>query len=91
MSQMTFSGPTLDTSAGVAGAKPGGEPAAPSRAAARKAGAGKPGDQRPMGPKKIPVVKAPTSGATYPGTGRNAPCPCGSGKKYKLCHGKGEA
>jgi preprotein translocase subunit SecA len=20
--------------------------------------------------------------------GRNAPCPCGSGKKYKLCHGK---
>ena len=21
--------------------------------------------------------------------GRNDPCPCGSGKKYKLCHGKG--
>ena len=21
-------------------------------------------------------------------TGRNAPCPCGSGKKYKQCHGK---
>jgi len=21
--------------------------------------------------------------------GRNAPCPCGSGKKYKNCHGKG--
>jgi len=21
--------------------------------------------------------------------GRNAPCPCGSGKKYKFCHGKG--
>jgi preprotein translocase subunit SecA len=20
--------------------------------------------------------------------GRNAPCPCGSGKKYKHCHGK---
>ncbi|MDR3296831.1 MAG: SEC-C domain-containing protein [Prevotellaceae bacterium] len=19
---------------------------------------------------------------------RNSPCPCGSGKKYKLCHGK---
>ena len=19
--------------------------------------------------------------------GRNAPCPCGSGRKYKLCHG----
>ena len=24
----------------------------------------------------------------YPGrrTGRNAPCPCGSGRKYKRCH-----
>jgi preprotein translocase subunit SecA len=21
-------------------------------------------------------------------TGRNEPCPCGSGKKYKMCHGK---
>ncbi|MBI3361725.1 MAG: SEC-C domain-containing protein, partial [Chloroflexi bacterium] len=20
----------------------------------------------------------------------NAPCPCGSGKKYKYCHGSGE-
>lgn len=23
-----------------------------------------------------------------PKVGRNAPCPCGSGKKYKVCHGK---
>lgn len=23
--------------------------------------------------------------------GRNDPCPCGSGKKYKQCHGKLEA
>ena len=23
--------------------------------------------------------------------GRNDPCPCGSGKKYKVCHGKNEA
>jgi preprotein translocase subunit SecA len=23
----------------------------------------------------------------YPGTPKNAPCPCGSGKKYKRCHG----
>jgi preprotein translocase subunit SecA len=21
-------------------------------------------------------------------TGRNEPCPCGSGKKFKLCHGR---
>ncbi|MBO5719958.1 MAG: SEC-C domain-containing protein, partial [Bacteroidales bacterium] len=24
-----------------------------------------------------------------PKVGRNEPCPCGSGKKYKNCHGKG--
>jgi preprotein translocase subunit SecA len=23
----------------------------------------------------------------YPKVGRNEPCPCGSGKKYKQCHG----
>ncbi|MCZ3389618.1 MAG: preprotein translocase subunit SecA [Actinomycetia bacterium] len=26
-------------------------------------------------------------GSEYSGTPRNAPCPCGSGKKYKKCHG----
>ncbi|HYJ05441.1 MAG TPA: SEC-C metal-binding domain-containing protein [Chthoniobacterales bacterium] len=24
------------------------------------------------------------------GPGRNSPCPCGSGKKYKRCHGQGK-
>ncbi len=27
---------------------------------------------------------------TAPKVGRNDPCPCGSGKKYKHCHGRGE-
>lgn len=27
-------------------------------------------------------------GPAIPHVGRNAPCPCGSGKKYKKCHGK---
>ena len=27
--------------------------------------------------------------AAVPETGRNDPCPCGSGKKYKKCHGAG--
>ncbi len=27
--------------------------------------------------------------ATWGATPRNAPCPCGSGKKYKHCHGRG--
>ena len=26
---------------------------------------------------------------TWVGTGRNQPCPCGSGRKYKHCHGAG--
>jgi preprotein translocase subunit SecA len=26
--------------------------------------------------------------AQVPRVGRNDPCPCGSGKKYKQCHGK---
>lgn len=25
---------------------------------------------------------------SFPKVGRNDPCPCGSGKKYKLCHGR---
>jgi preprotein translocase subunit SecA len=25
---------------------------------------------------------------SVPKVGRNEPCPCGSGKKYKNCHGK---
>ena len=28
-----------------------------------------------------------TESDEYAGTGRNADCPCGSGKKYKKCHG----
>ena len=40
-------------------------------------------------------ISAPPSGTTppvsrekYPGTTRNAPCPCNSGKKYKKCCGR---
>jgi len=29
-----------------------------------------------------------TQTSQYPKVGRNKPCPCGSGKKYKKCHGK---
>ena len=31
----------------------------------------------------------PTGAAPPPEVGRNEPCPCGSGKKYKKCHGAG--
>ncbi len=33
-----------------------------------------------------PVSKVPAT-KEYEGTNRNDPCPCGSGKKYKKCHG----
>ncbi|MFT4262251.1 MAG: preprotein translocase subunit SecA [Nocardioides sp.] len=34
------------------------------------------------------VTAAAAAPDPYAGVGRNAPCPCGSGKKYKQCHGK---
>jgi preprotein translocase subunit SecA len=45
----------------------------------------RPGPERPVGEKAKPVVRE------TPKVGRNDPCPCGSGKKYKKCHGKVEA
>ena len=36
-------------------------------------------------PAAAPASRAPRQG---PKVGRNDPCPCGSGKKYKQCHGK---
>ncbi len=34
------------------------------------------------------AAAAAVAGATLARVGRNDPCPCGSGKKYKHCHGK---
>jgi preprotein translocase subunit SecA len=31
---------------------------------------------------------AASAAASVPKVGRNEPCPCGSGRKYKACHGK---
>lgn len=48
---------------------------------------------------KVPASRRPKTeelrspwadGRTFPGTPKNAPCPCGSGRKYKLCHGRNE-
>jgi preprotein translocase subunit SecA len=43
---------------------------------------GRPLEQRAPAPRAAPVTRDP------PQVGRNDPCPCGSGKKYKHCHGK---
>lgn len=34
-----------------------------------------------------PYARKTQPGETYPGTDRYAPCPCGSGEKYKFCCG----
>jgi hypothetical protein len=48
-------------------------------------------DSRPLsqsGP-ALPAQPAKAArGERYPGTDRYAPCPCGSGQKYKFCCGK---
>jgi len=36
----------------------------------------------------VATAMASSRAATVPKVGRNDPCPCGSGKKYKQCHGK---
>lgn len=36
----------------------------------------------------MPPTTASPRAQKYPGTGRNAPCPCNSGKKYKRCCGR---
>ncbi|HWO89758.1 MAG TPA: preprotein translocase subunit SecA [Gemmatimonadales bacterium] len=84
----TFTGPTLDGEfAGRAGgvsdlvaADPGSAlPVSRASAAAARAaigaGAAGAGGTGALGP------------GGYPRVGRNDPCPCGSGKKYKKCHG----
>ena len=39
-----------------------------------------------QGPARVEPIRN-----TGPAIGRNDPCPCGSGKKYKKCHGKDQA
>jgi len=44
--------------------------------------AGLPGEEDALLPPPVEPIKTPKS------AGRNDPCPCGSGKKYKKCCGK---
>jgi len=43
---------------------------------------------RPVTRRKVEGDIDPTDPSTWGRVSRNAPCPCGSGKKYKHCHGK---
>ena len=39
-------------------------------------------------PSDVTAVLAEEEAARYAGVGRNDPCPCNSGRKFKTCHGK---
>ena len=60
-----------------------GGPVSPQRAPARPVAVGY---QAPSAPSSASVP--PPAAPEAPKVARNAPCPCGSGKKYKQCHGK---
>ncbi len=66
------------------------QPSALAAAAAGAAGAGAAvvaGDPEAAGGEQVAVVPQVEQRIVEDEVGRNDPCPCGSGKKYKKCHG----
>ena len=45
-------------------------------------------DSAPSTPSKPATYRKADSSDPYANVGRNDPCPCGSGKKFKNCHGR---
>ena len=78
---MTMNNPAEEAAPAFAGA---GRAAAPAMAtqAAEEFGGAAPRPARIGGDDVIKTVRR-----DEPKIGRNDPCPCGSGKKYKKCHG----
>ena len=76
VSNMSYSAPEDPSSAGST-------MAAAAQQAAVDAGGGAPPPQPEEEVVNTPVVKS-----EWDKTPRNAPCPCGSGKKFKMCHGR---
>jgi preprotein translocase subunit SecA len=60
---------------------------APRGSAALPAGGAAPAATPDSAPAE-PEIQQPTVKSEWDKTPRNAPCPCGSGKKFKLCHGR---
>jgi preprotein translocase subunit SecA len=46
------------------------------------------GAPTPTGQPSVPEINTPVVKSEWDKTGRNEPCPCGSGKKFKQCHGR---
>ena len=79
---MTLNNPSAEAVPAFAG---GGRASAAGRTAAQSPGLSGGGERRPPRTGGDDVVK--TVRREEPKVGRNDPCPCGSGKKYKKCHG----
>jgi preprotein translocase subunit SecA len=78
---MQFSGPDDPSSGRSLAAGPAAVAAAAAAAAAAQQGEAPPQAEEEQ--VNVPVVKS-----EWDKTPRNAPCPCGSGKKFKMCHGR---
>jgi preprotein translocase subunit SecA len=74
---LQYSAPTIDGAAGAGGVVVDEAPAAPALGVGRG----------PASATATGAKKAAPGQAVGTGPSRNAPCPCGSGKKYKRCHG----
>ena len=79
--EMEFKHEDAQSAADAATAAAAPPPAAGASPAGSLAG-GRPIEQAPT------VQRPQTQRREMPKVGRNEPCPCGSGKKYKQCHGK---
>jgi preprotein translocase subunit SecA len=60
---------------------------APAPAPAPRVAAGSPAPARAAASVASGAARQPVAAGRTRKTGRNEPCPCGSGKKYKKCHG----
>jgi preprotein translocase subunit SecA len=89
---LQYSAPTIDGAAGESGVVIEHEaPAAPALGVGTNgSAAGQRGNARRSGPpmpNQTGRKPSPGQATASNGPSRNAPCPCGSGKKYKRCHG----
>jgi preprotein translocase subunit SecA len=93
---LQYSAPTIDGAGGTGGGVVVEQDEAPALGLGRGAGGngagaggngGRPRRTGPASPTTAGARKPSPGQAVGSGPSRNAPCPCGSGRKYKRCHG----
>ena len=85
LSNATYSGPSEVDGAQASSALTQG---AAAQATTQAVGAAPQGTAGNAGAGKVKTYVKAESGDPYANVGRNDPCPCGSGKKFKNCHGR---